>query len=130
MGDPIAEVEPAPVSFDIWFARQRVLRTILQVVVGLLLAIAAFVASVAAFAPEIIAELRDVLPASVYGWLVGFIAVCAAISGALSKLMAIPGVNRWLSEHSPFGSAPRAAVKSSTTITRDDDGIPLFHSIE
>jgi hypothetical protein len=61
---------------------------------------------IATFAPDILAELREILPPAVYAWLVGFVAFSATISAALSKLMTIPGVNDWLTKHTPFGSAP------------------------
>ena len=94
----------------VWFPNQRVVRTVLQSVAGIVLAAVALFAAIAVFAPGILAELEAILPPTAYAWLVGFIAVCAAISGALSKLMAIPGVNAWLISHSPFGTAPQSSI--------------------
>jgi hypothetical protein len=90
----------------IWFPNQRVIRTALQVIAGLILAGVAVFGGIATFAPDILAELREILPPAVYAWLVGFVAFSATISAALSKLMTIPGVNDWLTKHTPFGSAP------------------------
>lgn len=118
--------EHAAASTSIWFANQRVIRTILQVVAGLILAAVLFFGAVATFAPAILAELEAILPPGAYAWLVGFIAVCAAISGALSKLMAVPGVNDWLSRHTPFGSAPKSAVIDA----RGASDTPRITSIE
>lgn len=112
----------------IWFPNQRVIRTALQVIAGILISAALFFGAIATFAPEILAELRDILPPAVYGWLVGFIAVSATLSSALSKLMTIPGVNDWLTKHTPFGSAPHlidagtAAEGEASVITDLGDG--------
>jgi len=107
----------------VWFPNQRVVRTVLQSVAGFVLAAVALFAAIAVFAPGILAELEAILPPAAYAWLVGFIAVCAAISGALSKLMAVPGVNAWLISHSPFGTAPQSSIIDGGTAGNDPNTI-------
>lgn len=93
-------------NYTIWYKMQRVLRTVVQVII-------AFVAvwgSIAAIAPQILDELAKILPGSWIAWLVGFIAVVTAIAGALSRIMAFPVVNEWLTRIG-LGSAPKSAGK-------------------
>lgn len=114
---------------DIWFKSQRVLRTIVQV------GIPAFI-TFAAVLPTIINALGLPVDGTVYLWLLSAAGVVTAIAGALSRVMAIPAVNEWLT-HIGLGSEPkavaaeRAAAKSpdlqpaqfepSTVDYRDDD---------
>lgn len=89
----------------IWFPIQRVIRTAVQVVV----AAAAILATTVVVAPQILTAIQDVLPGSVVLWVTGVIAALAAISGALSRVMAIPAVDEWLRKIGA-GSAPVDAV--------------------
>ena len=93
-----------PVSGEIWHKWQRALRTAAQVLVtgAGILAVAVTVA------PQILDALADVLPGPVVAWCAGVIAGTAALSAALSRVMAIPIVDRWLTRLG-IGSAPRSA---------------------
>jgi hypothetical protein len=97
---------------DIWYATQRVLRTIVQV------GVPAFI-TFAAVLPTIINALGLPVTGAVYLWLLSAAGVVTAVAGALSRVMAIPTVNQWLT-HVGLGSEPkaiakeRAAAKSST----------------
>lgn len=84
---------------DIWFKSQRVIRTVIQV------GIPAFI-TFAAVLPTIISAVGLPLDSTVYLWLVGAAAVVTAVAGALSRVMAIPAVNEWLTKIGA-GSVPR-----------------------
>lgn len=92
------------VSGEIWFKAQRAIRTVAQVIVtgAGILAVAVVVA------PQILDALADVLPGPVVAWAAGVIAAAAALSAALSRVMAIPAVDAWLKKLG-LGSAPRSA---------------------
>jgi uncharacterized membrane protein len=92
-------------SGEIWFKAQRAIRTVAQVIVtgAGILAVAVVVA------PQILDALADVLPGPVVAWAAGVIAAAAALSAALSRVMAIPAVDAWL-KRLGLGSAPRSAT--------------------
>lgn len=93
----------------IWYTRQRWIRTALQTGLAFLVTLGGSVAVLQAVAPQVLDALADVLPASWLAWLAGAFAFVIAIASALSKLMAIPVVNTWLTRiHA--GSVPRAAA--------------------
>jgi hypothetical protein len=71
-------------------------RTILQSVAGAVLAAASFVAVLAVFAPQLLEAIADVLPPEWLAWATGAVAAIGAFAGALARVMAIPGVNAWL----------------------------------
>lgn len=96
----------------IWFKGQRVIRTAVQVIVGA----AAILAGVVYLAPQVLDALADVLPGPVVAWIGGAIAALAAVSAALSRVMAIPAINAWLQKLG-LGTAPAGAV----AVVRDDE---------
>lgn len=93
----------------IWYTRQRWIRTAVQTAVAFLVGLGGSVAVLQATAPQVLAALADVLPASWLAYLGGAFALVIAIASALSKLMAIPLVNTWLTRIGA-GSVPRAAA--------------------
>lgn len=101
----------------IWFPVQRVIRTAVQVI----LAGAAILSGIAVVAPQILAAIAEVLPGPVVVWLSAFIAGIAAVSMALSRVMAIPAVNEWLKKFGA-GSEPKDAV---IVIEPDGETIPM-----
>ncbi|MFF2621311.1 hypothetical protein [Oerskovia jenensis] len=70
-------------------------------------------------------ELGAHLPASWLAWVVGAAAVLAAVSAALSRVMAVPAVDAWL-RHLGLSSTPQRATVSPdgahviTTLTADE----------
>lgn len=92
---------------EIWFKSKRVLRTIVQVVLGA----AGVLATIAVVAPQVLTAIGDVVPGPVLVWLTGAVAFLAGISAALTRVMAIPAVNAWLTTFG-LGSIPAAAVKA------------------
>lgn len=90
----------------IWFKAQRVIRTVFQVVVSSL----AVWAVVSAAAPQVLEELAKVLPGSWIVWLTGVIAGITVVAGVLTRIMAIPAVNKFLIQIG-LGTVPRSATK-------------------
>lgn len=97
---------------DIWFKSQRVLRTIVQV------GIPAFI-TFAAVLPTIINALGLPVDGTVYLWLLSAAGVVTAVAGALSRVMAIPAVNEWLT-HIGLGSEPKAVAKERAAAKSDE----------
>lgn len=93
-------------SGEIWHKAQRALRTAVQVVVTLAAILAGFVL----VAPQILDAFADVLPASWVAWAGGVIAAAAALSAAISRVMAIPAVDAWL-QRIGLGSSPRSSTE-------------------
>ncbi|WP_146236790.1 hypothetical protein [Curtobacterium sp. MCBD17_030] len=87
----------------IWFSAQRVLRTVVQVGIPAFLTFAGVL-------PVIIDALGLPVDGKVYLWLVSAAAVVTAVAAGLSRVMAIPTVNRWLTAVG-LGSVPRAIAK-------------------
>ncbi|UGS27564.1 hypothetical protein K8F61_05085 [Microbacterium resistens] len=90
---------------NIWFPLQRAIRTAVQVLV----AGAAILATTVLVAPQILTAIQDVLPGPAVAWISGAIAALAAISAAISRVMAIPAVDEWLKKLGA-GSAPAGAT--------------------
>lgn len=103
---------------DIWYQRQRWLRTALQTALAFLVALGGSVAILQAVAPQVLDALAGVLPASWVAWLAGVFAFVIAIASALSKLMAIPVVNAWLT-HVGLGSEPKSVAKERASAKTD-----------
>lgn len=80
----------------IWFPNQRVIRTVIQGVIGALPTVVA-----------IIGILDDTWPAE---WLAASLGLGVAIQGVLAKVMALPGVNDWLTTLGA-GSVPASEVR-------------------
>lgn len=89
----------------IWFPLQRAIRTAVQVIV----AAAAILATTVVVAPQILTAIQDVLPGPAVAWITAAIASLAAISAAVSRVMAIPAVDEWLRKLGA-GSAPAGAL--------------------
>lgn len=92
---------PTPVAGEIWFKAKRVLRTIVQLTVGIAGALGVFVL----VAPQVLDAIADVLPASWVAAAAAFTAGAAAISAVLSCVMAIPKVDA-SPKRIGLGSAP------------------------
>jgi len=77
------------------------LRTALAVLVGLLAALPTLNATLAALQAYLSEQAQVVIPAWV--WLVvnGTAAVLLFISGLVTRLLAVPGVNEWVKAHLP-----------------------------
>lgn len=91
---------------EIWHKSKRVLRTAVQVVVSGALVLGTIVV----LAPQVLDAVAEVLPGPWVAWLTGAIAALAAVSAALSRVMAIPAVNGWLVQLG-LGSVPKSSVE-------------------
>jgi sugar phosphate permease len=78
-----------------WVATSR---TILQTLAGTILAFTSFTAGLAVFAPQLLAAIIDVLPVNWAAYATGAVAVISAFAGATARVMAIHGVNDFLTK--------------------------------
>lgn len=92
---------------EIWFKTQRVLRTIVQALIVLVPVLNGAAAAVVAYLNE---QTDVTIPAWVFLVLNGVIAVTALAMGLVARLMAVPGVNTWLTNLG-LGSVPKTAIK-------------------
>lgn len=99
---------------EIWYKSKRVLRTVVQV------GIPAFL-SFALVLPQLIEALGLPVDSELRLWLVGVAAAVTAVAAALSRIMAIPAVNAWLTKIG-LGSVPKSAVAvRPSSITGEQD---------
>ncbi len=99
-------VETVP---GIWFKAKRVIRTIIAVIVGIVLTFLSTVAALQLFAPAVLAELAKVLDPATIAWLSSALAVLVLWAGVITRIMAIPQVNAFLTKFGA-GSVPASAV--------------------
>lgn len=95
---------PPPVPFP----AQRIIRTVIQTTAAVILSSVACITTASIIAPQLLEAIRELLPDDVYAWAAAAVATTAAIAAALARIMAIPGVNGFLTRLSA-GSAPRHA---------------------
>lgn len=89
---------------DIWYKAQRVLRTIVSVGIPAFLTFALVL-------PQIIEALGLPADSEVRLWLLGIAAAVTAVAAAITRIMAIPKVNEWLTKIG-LGSVPKAALEA------------------
>lgn len=102
---------------EIWYKTQRVLRTALAVLVSGASTFAAAVLTLQLVAPDILTELAKILPASWIAWLTATLATLVVVASVITRIMAIPGVNEWLTKVG-LGSVPKRAL----TLEQNADG--------
>lgn len=99
-------MQPMPPATQTRHPWRATLRTVVQV------GVPAFIALVFVL-PEVLRVILDgmgaTLPDSVRAWLAGAAAVVTAAGATLTRIMAIPGVDRWLTDHlgGVFSAEPR-----------------------
>lgn len=108
MNDHRTSPEPPPTPPPVPFPAQRIIRTVIQTTAAVLLSSVACITTASLIAPQLLEAIRELLPDDVYAWAAAAVATTAAISAALARIMAIPGVNHFLTRLSA-GSAPRHA---------------------
>ena len=116
-------------ALEIWYKAQRVLRTIVQVGIPAFLAFALVL-------PQLIEALGLPADSRVRLWLLAVAAVVTAVAAALTRLMAIPAVNAWLTRIG-LGSVPASAIRTDvagTFVKRDpkvsEDSAPVLDLTE
>ena len=91
---------------EMWFKTQRVMRTIVQVGIPAFLSIALVI-------PQIIEAAGLPVDSELRLWLVAVAGGITAVAAAISRIMAIPAVNAWLTSVG-LGSVPKSAVEIGT----------------
>lgn len=91
---------------EIWFKPQRVLRTIVQALIILIPLANGVALAAAGYLQE---QTHLVIPGWVFLVLNGVVAVTALVMGLVARVMAVPGVNDWLTRIG-LGSVPKSAV--------------------
>jgi len=56
-------------------------------------------------------ELGTVVPAGLTAWLLGAAAVLTALAGAVTRIMALPGVNKWLARFKLDAGTPESILE-------------------
>lgn len=107
---------------SIWYKAQRVIRTILAVVMAIVTGIGSTLAILAIVAPQILAELEPLLAPEVFAWLVGAVAFIVTLSGVITRIMAIPAVNAFLTKFGA-GSVPKAAIIDAGVVAVDKSAV-------
>lgn len=92
---------------EIWYKAQRVLRTLVQVVIPAFLGFAVVL-------PLIIESLGLPVESELRLWLVGVALGVTAVASAIARVMAIPAVNAWLTKIG-LGSVPQSAITTRTS---------------
>lgn len=98
---------------EIWFKGQRVLRTLVQVGIPSFLAFATVV-------PAVIEALGLSADSEIRLWLIAVAAGITGVAAAITRVMAIPGVNEWLTKIG-LGSVPAKAVDLVAEVADDPD---------
>jgi hypothetical protein len=87
---------------EIWYKAQRVLRTLVAVIIPAFLGFALLL-------PQLIEALGLPVDSELRLWLVAVAAGVTAVAAAITRIMAIPAVNAWLTKIG-LGSVPKSAV--------------------
>lgn len=116
MSTPVPEPskqEAVKVATEIWYKAQRVLRTIVQVVIPAFLGFAVVL-------PLIIEALGLPVDSELRVWLLVVATGVTAVAAAIARVMAIPAVNAWLIKIG-LGSVPASAIDTRPLF----DGTPV-----
>lgn len=97
------------VAPEIQFPAQRAIRSALGVVASGIVLIASIIGVGAVLFPQLLAAVADVLPPEWVAWASGALVTLAAVSAAVSRIMAIPLVNDFLTKFGA-GSVPKSVV--------------------
>lgn len=91
----------------IWYKAQRVARTAIAALISALSVWAGF----ALVFPSVIAELAKVLPGPAIAWITAAVASISVVAGVITRIMAIPRVNAFLTKWLNLGSVPQSAIR-------------------
>ncbi|WP_404474866.1 hypothetical protein [Microbacterium aerolatum] len=100
---------------EIWFAAQRTLRTIVQALIILIPLANGIALAATAYLQE---QTHLVVPGWVFLVLNAVVAVTALVMGLVARLMAVPGVNDWLTKIG-LGSVPKNAMQPTVRVSHD-----------
>lgn len=99
----IAEVAEAT---NVWYKLQRVLRTAVATLISALSVWAGF----SAIWPDVAAQLARILPGEAMAWLAGTVVSITLVASVITRIMAIPVVNAFLTKWLGLGSVPKSAL--------------------
>lgn len=97
----LATVPPTQIAHP-WLAT---VRTILQTIAGVVIGFASVIAVAAVLAPQFLDAIAILLPPEWYAYALAVVAFIGTLAGAVARIMAIPGVNNWLTR-AHLGAAP------------------------
>lgn len=121
MSTPKLSIEEIKDATTIWYKAQRVLRTGAATLISALSVWAGF----SAIWPDIAAQLARILPGEAMAWLVGVVTSITVVAGVITRIMAIPRVNAFLTKWIGLGSIPKSALEvkseTSTVVVLADD---------
>lgn len=86
----------------------RTIRTALAVGIPALIALVLVLPEILEI---VVDEIGVHLPEQLRLWLLGFAGLITAVAAAVTRIMAIPIVNDWLSRYTPFGTEPPAIAR-------------------
>lgn len=94
---------------EIWFKAQRALRTFVQALIVLVPIVNLGALALADYLTE---QTYVVVSPTFFAGLNGIVVVTALIMGGVARLMAVPGVNDWLTKIG-LGSVPKRELESA-----------------
>lgn len=97
---------------EIWYKAKRAVRTIIQTLI-VLVPIANLIA--AAIASYLNDQTSVIVPGWVFVILNGIVVATALLAGLVARVMAVPGVNVWLTKIG-LGSVPKSAVVDGSVV--------------
>lgn len=100
----VAEIKDAT---TIWYKGQRFWRSLVGALVVLIPVVNGSAAALSAYLQE---QTDVVIPGEVFIWLNAVVAFTALIIGGVSRLMAVPGFNAWLTKWLNLGAVPKDAI--------------------
>jgi len=101
-----------PLATQVAHPTNAAVRTALQSVAGVVLTAASVIATLAILAPQFLVAVQDILPPEWAAYAAGAVAFIGTLSGVVARLMAIPGVNEWLTQIK-LGATPKVEPKHS-----------------
>lgn len=112
--------------------KQATKRTLVQVVAAGVLTFVVFVSTLAVFAPQFVSAVSDLLPDAWVAYATLILGVIAAVASALARIMAIPGVNEWLTEHANLGARAEEPIfpEASEEIALAEEDLNEYDSQE
>jgi len=115
------EEEALKNATQIWYKGQRVLRSIVGALVVLVPVMNGAAAALVAYLSE---QTDVVIPGVVFVWLNAIVAGTALVIGGVSRLMAVPGFNAWLTKWLNLGSVPKEAIvvspRTGVVVVKED----------
>lgn len=94
---PVAPLTPAAPT-QVNYPGKAVLRTVVAVAVSVIIGLAAVASALQVFLPQFLEAIADALPPEAFAVVSSTIATVILVAGAITRVMAIPGVNEFLTK--------------------------------